>query len=84
MSFPYHFRSVMNDILALLVGEDWIERVDEIRWEMTMYLSENFKEPELDRSLLDGVHFWYMSQVNVKILSSFFSLTRNRSGDLFV
>lgn len=49
--------SIRNTILALKVGEAWIEGVSNIRCEVVNHFTESFKEPNVDWPRLDDVVF---------------------------
>ncbi|KEH33768.1 hypothetical protein MTR_3g452420 [Medicago truncatula] len=46
-----------NSILALRVGDNWVESVHGIRAEVVDFIKGHFSDSEVDRPTLDGVPF---------------------------
>src|SRR3954468_18216287 len=46
-----------NHIGPLNTNEGWVEKVEDVREEVTKHFSNKFKEAEVDRMLLGGVSF---------------------------
>jgi len=65
-----------NSILALRVGNRWVESVQEIRAKVAEFFKNHFSEPEVDRSTLDGVPLTSLSQVEAASLTVSFGMMR--------
>ena len=76
VAFMHKSKSTRNTILALRVGEGWIEWMTDIRQEVVKHFIEIFKELDVERPRLDDVVFRSLSDddncwgSSVKLLKS--------------
>jgi len=61
-----------NSILALRVGDRWVESVHEIRAEVRDFFKIHFSDTEVDHPTLDGVLFFSLSDVDSASLIALF------------
>ncbi|GAU30313.1 hypothetical protein TSUD_211700 [Trifolium subterraneum] len=66
-------RGRKNAILALSVGDKWVEGVTEVRSEIVNYFSTHFSETTEDHPTLDGIVFQGLSSQEVGGLTTSFS-----------
>lgn len=69
-------RSRRNVILALKVGDVWLEGVYEIRQVVVDHFTIHFREPFVERLRLDGVSFRSISVEDNVILTAHFLLSK--------
>lgn len=68
------YRQKRNQIEALKVDDRWIEGVAEVKEEVRIHFSLQFKEEVFIRSLLDGIEFKRISDDELDYLSAPFSM----------
>lgn len=73
-------------MVALRVGEFWLDKVPEVRGEITRYFKKRFSNSQSSRPTLDGVTLPYLSAAEVESLSTrfFSSKVDNVAGEIYV
>jgi hypothetical protein len=68
-------RKRRNSILAIRVGDRWVERVTEVRAEIVDYFTTHFSETTLNRPTLDGMVFQHLLEEDDDVLCGPFSFS---------
>ncbi|MCI01289.1 cysteine-rich receptor-like protein kinase, partial [Trifolium medium] len=75
-------RGRRNSILALRVGDRWVESVPEVRAAIVDYFNAHFLERAINRPTLDGIVFQELSPDDVTVLSQAFCIEEIQEGEV--